>query len=673
MKSRVWCYCVLWLVLLPGLANGLSTDELRLDSEVRALFNQGWSAAAKGDQAGLTEAIDALRAVEPDSTLLPYLQFEHMRQRVNALPAVEMTQFLARYRDWSFHDALERTWLRALGRRGQYALMAAYLDQTGQAPMEDEIACHLAHAAVLGNPSPGSDEYVDLMARIEALWLVGESQHRACDPAFRWWRSQGQPTDELAWWRFLLAIQQNERGLAAYLQRYLNSDQRIWADRWLLMARYPHRALSEARRWPDNHFSQSLVEWGLIKLARQDWQRAQGHLIRLKDQLTFSDAQSHKMLREIALFHALSLDVAALTTIDSVPAQGRDAQLMAWRARVAMAHGQWDEVLASIQAMPISEQASGRWRYWRGRALSALGRPDALLAYASISGEANYYGFLAAKKLGQPLSVCPQALDADDQIRADLLGDPVLRRATALYQVGMLDHARATWFRWLSHLPDAQQHQAALLAAELGWHDRAIATLASTGMMRAYAVRFPVLFEDLVTESTERHGVDPALVYGLMRAESAMQTDARSPVGAMGLLQLMPSTARAVARRQGKSLNLADELNEPETNIALGVAHLAELEARFAGDWRLVAAAYNAGVGAVERWLARPELATDLSPDVWIETLPYFETRDYVPRVLAFATLYEWQLNRPPELLRQHIAQSSPAPPAPSTFVCVAP
>jgi soluble lytic murein transglycosylase len=156
---------------------------------------------------------------------------------------------------------------------------------------------------------------------------------------------------------------------------------------------------------------------------------------------------------------------------------------------------------------------------------------------------------------------------------------------------------------------------------------------------------------------SKRHEVDPALVYGLMRAESAMQPDALSPAGARGLLQLMPSTARAVARRNGLTYNGSDDLMAPEVNLPLGIAHLAELQQRYDGDWVRVAAAYNAGISAVARWMdSRPH--TD--PDVWMETLPFFETRDYVPRVLAFATIYEWQFGDSPSVLARHALAGEP-------------
>lgn len=669
---RTW---VLALGLMGAVAAHANEDvtSLWLDPEVKQTFTQAWDSAGRGDLDSLDAAIDQLSRTHPNTPLLPYLMFESLRQRVDQTDEATMTQFLAKYRDWSFADQLERNWLRALGAGGQYDVLVRYLQQTGQVASDDEVRCHVAHAKVLTKPAADGPEYRALVKEIETLWRVGKSQHKACDRPFAWWRGQGGPSQSLAWSRFLLTVKQNERSLAGYLQRYLSPEQRIWAARWLDMARYPNRTLTQARRWPDTMDAHELIRWGLVNMARSDWAQASGHWAILETRVSFDEADRLAIGREIALFQAVALDEGAIERIDQLPEAARDHQLLTWRARVAMVHGDWSEVLSSIRQMPLSEQASARWRYWRGRALAELGRPDAVLAYASVSGEANYYGFLSAKKLGQPLSLCPEVLAVDPDIRQSLMGDPQLQRAMALYQVGLLGHARATWFRWLVALPDAHQHQAAVLASQMGWHDRAVATLASSGMMRAYSLRFPLDHMEEVTQAADQHMVDRALIYGLMRAESAMQPDARSPVGAMGLLQLMPSTAQAVAKRQGQTLSDVNDLYDPQTNVALGVAHLAELEERFDGDWRLVAAAYNAGANAVERWLNRDHVPADLPRDVWVETLPFYETRDYVPRVLAFATIYEWQMDRAPTVLREHIASNSPAPATDSGFVCALP
>ena len=654
-----------------------STDNpsatLVLDGPTQTLFAEGWAAASVGDVARLDAARDELQAHAPDSPLLAYLRFEQLRQSVGEVDADTMTRFLATHRHWSFADRLQRTWLRSLVRRGEAARVDQYLRQTDQQATDAELACALVSHRVETPPQANTPAHAALIRDIESLWQVPRSQHDACDRAFAWWRGQGMPTESVAWARFLMATKNAERSLAGYLKRYLGEALRVWADRWLTMQRYPHRGLANARRWPDGPQAQALIEWGLIQLARRDWERAAGHWANLDGRFEWSPAAHNAIAREIALFQAVALDERAIERIDALPEAARDSQIWAWRARVAMAHGRWRDVLDSIQAMPARDQIDDRWRYWRGRALAALGRPDAVLAYASVSARATYYGFLSAKKLNQPLSLCPQTLAPDASVQRDLLDDPQLIRATALYQVGLLNDARGTWQRWLRQLPDDSQHQAALIASDLGWHDRAVATLANSGMMRAYAQRFPLDHQQTIEAFAEQHQLDPALVFGLMRAESALQPDARSPVGARGLLQLMPNTAKAVARRQGIPWAGVEALYDPQTNVALGSAHLGELQSDFDAQWSQVAAAYNAGANAVQRWLQRDHLPADMPGDVWVETLPYHETRDYVPRVLAFATIYEWQLNHPPRVLAEHIVQDPSATAASTGFVCAAP
>ena len=602
----------------------------------RETFRQGWAAAGRGDQAATLLAIASL----PDYPIRPYLEFELLRQRIDQVPESIIEQFLARYRDWSFTASLERSWLRSLGRRGEFEILVRH----GRNATDTQVQCYLGRADL----EAGRTE--DLAERVERLWLVGHSQDSACDPLFNWWRKQGYPSHDQAWRRFHLALSAGQDGLARYLRRYLNQDQRHWADLWLRMQARPHQSLREARQWQDHDQARLIMRSGLIRMARSDWQRAQRMWLPLQRRFDWSDEDMAVIERELALYKAVALDSGAVDAIDALPEEVVDQQMLEWRARAAMANGDWSSVLTSIRAMELAEQARGRWRYWRGRALAELQRPEALVAFASLAVEPNYYGFLAASRLGQDLSLCSEDIPVDAAIQRRLMRDAEFERAMELKQVGLNNHARRTWLSVSRRLSHAELDQAALLAAGQGWHDRAISALANNGRMQAYPWRFPMVEKGRVTSASQRWQVEPALVYGLMRAESAMQVDAVSPAGARGLLQLMPSTAAAVARRNSLAYSNSGDLMNPEVNIPLGVAHLAELEQRYDGQWIHVAAAYNAGINAVARWLDTRPLN---DPDVWLETLPFFETRDYVPRVLAFATIYEWQMDREPSVLRR--------------------
>lgn len=623
------------VLLLAALASSLALADRAVERE---RFKDGWQAAGRGDRAAVQAAIEAL----PSYPLTPFLQAELKRQQLDRIAAADMAAFLAEHRGWSFAAGLETAWLRALGRRGDFAELARH----GRSARDSEVRCWLARADIRSGANEGLEE------RIAELWLVGRSQPEACNAAFAWWRERGHPSTDQGWQRFVLAMEAGELGLARYLRRYLSRDQREWAEQWLIVHERPAALPVQVRQWIDHPESRRLAVLTLRRLARSDWQRAAGYWDSLAGRFQFSAADRSAVKREIALFRAVALDAGATAAIDALPESARDQQILEWRARAAMANGAWQEVLDSIQGMALADQAQGRWRYWRARALAELGRAEAAVVFATLAAEATYHGFLAAAWLGQDLSLCEQSLSADGEIQLRLLQDAEFERALELHQVGLKHQARQTWSAVWTRLEDEERRQAALLAAGQGWYDRAIAALGAIGAMQAYPWRFPMIDQTRVLRYSERWQVDPALVYGLMRAESAMQADALSPAGARGLLQLMPATASEVARRNGLPFNGNAELFDPAINIPLGVAHLAELQRRFDGEWILVAAAYNAGIGAVSRWLQeRPRN----DPDVWLETLPFFETRDYVPRVLAFATIYEWLMQRPPRVLADNI------------------
>ncbi|MGB0513640.1 MAG: transglycosylase SLT domain-containing protein, partial [Wenzhouxiangellaceae bacterium] len=510
--------------------------------------------------------------------------------------------------------------------------------------------CRLERARVALGDLDGMED------RVRELWLSPVSQPDRCDPLFRWWQARGHPDADTAWRRFGLAVEAGERALARYLRRYLPEPERFLADGWLRISTNPRSGLNQARRWPDQQRARTIVAWGLHRLAARDWQHADALQASLAARFNFSEDEIGPALRRIALFRAVDLDPGAIAAIDSLAPQWVDQQLLEWRARVAMATNQWREVLESIQRMP-PDQRSGRWRYWQARALLKLGDPRGEARMAQLAGSQDYYGFLASLRLNRPLRLCGTELKPDGALMRALATDPETVRALELHRTGLDGHARRTWSRLMQRLNRDQRIQAALLAASIGWHDTVIHTLNLAGATTAYPWRFPLVERERVGTESSRHGIDPALVMGLMRAESAMQVNARSPAGARGLLQLMPGTAREVANRHGIGYRGAADLYRAAPNIALGTAHLGELNRRFGGEWALVAAAYNAGIRHAERWRdERP----GLDRDVWIETLSFHETRDYIPRVLAFATIYEWQLGRAPTTMATHLLDPAP-------------
>lgn len=637
-------------VLLLVLPLALPAQPVDPWHDQRSLFEQAWRDAGRGDSA----ALETARARIPDYPLAPYLRYEWLRQNADRVDPAEMATFLQQHRDWSFADGLEQHWLNRLAAGNRLDALLQY----GSPARNAETRCRLERARLDRGQSDG------LAERVRELWLAAESRPRACDPLFAWWRGQGHPDAETAWQRFALAMDAGDTRLASYLKRYLPNPEHALADGWIEMQLRPVAALGRARSWPDRERARRIMAWGLYQLAGRDWERAAELHDALAARFSFTEDEIGPARRRIALFQAVDLDPGAVERIDALGPAGADPQLLEWRARVALANQRWETVIETVARMPESLYQQNKWRYWRARALESLGHGEAATVFSNLAGEADYYGFLAAARLGRPLHLCSRELTPDGALQRALYQMPEFTRALELRRTGLDWHARWTWNRHIAVLEPELLEQAALAASAIGWYDRAITTLAAAGALNAYRWRFPLLERERIIAEAGRHGVDPAFALGLMRAESAMQADARSPADARGLLQLIDSTARAAARRQGIPYSGPGDLYRPDRNIALGVAHLGELHTRFGGDWTRVAAAYNAGIRNAERW---HDERAGLPTDIWIETLSFHETRDYIPRVLAFATIYEWQLERAPIVLAESVLGAPAADPG---FAC---
>ena len=352
-----------------------------------------------------------------------------------------------------------------------------------------------------------------------------------------------------------------------------------------------------------------------------------------------------EILREIALQAAVALDSEGLEYMKKVPVEARDEQLLQWWARLALARGNWAEVKSAIDAMGDDRVLDSRWRYWRARARIALsgaaaGRP----ALEALSGETRFYGFLAADDLGKPYSICPLRPEVPATAVSQLREQPDIHRALELYAVGLDRWALSEWSLATARLDPSRLKVAAALALEEHHYDRAIFALGDSGELQYYEWRFPLLWKHVVSRDAGARHIDPAWLYGIMRSESAMTVSARSSAGALGLMQITPSTAKRLAREHGLHYRSSDQLMDAEQNIRFGAWYLRDLLDRYDHNPVRVSAAYNAGPRVLDNWLSNRPLNP---PARWLETLPYFETRDYIPRVLAFTTLYDWLLGNP--------------------------
>jgi soluble lytic murein transglycosylase len=345
---------------------------------------------------------------------------------------------------------------------------------------------------------------------------------------------------------------------------------------------------------------------------------------------------------------------------------------LAWKARAGLRAGAWGHVRDAVAAMSEAQRGEPVWVYWRARAQQALKEPDAATAptqaralYESIASPRGFYEQLAMEELGRTITVPPAPPPLTAQEMAAAENHPGLRRALAAIQLGLRSEGVREWHYAVAlHAPGGKAERELLAAAALAcrhelW-DRCINTSKRTPDALDHSQRFPMPHQSEVVKRASAIGLDPAYVYGLIRLESRFVMNARSHVGASGLMQVMPATASWTARKIGLTDFKAGQINELDTNILIGTAYLKFALDDFEGSLPMAAAAYNAGPGRPRAWRNGPTLPGE----IWAENIPFDETRDYVKRVLANTTNYAALITGQPQSLRARLGVVGPRPAA---------
>ncbi|MBT7388421.1 MAG: transglycosylase SLT domain-containing protein [Gammaproteobacteria bacterium] len=502
------------------------------------------------------------------------------------------------------------------------------------------------------------------MAATRALWLHGRSQPKRCDKAFSRWRRAGGLTQALAWQRYELAVLAGEDRLAAYLERTLSEDQRTLARQLTRLRQRPTRTDRYETVDFNDPEQQALADSALKMLIKKRPAEALHLIADLKDSgrlapaqaLEYDYAAALRLIREDNLTVNDALIPAALRT---------NPDLIEASLIQLIKAGRFNALSTPLSQLPASAQGTLRWQYWQARAeLSSPGiggRESARVSFERLASERDYYGHLAALWLGIPGSLADQSTTIAPEKLLDLAAAPTAPRIYELRALGETLEARREWFQLIKPFSNTELRIAAALASQWHWHDMAIATLAQAQAWDEVLERFPRPYAERFTEAARTQGVPVTLAMAVARRESGFWTEARSPVGAQGLMQLMPRTAQSVA----KSIDLDSPTNlvltQADTNIKLGTAYLGQLLQRFNDNRVLALAAYNAGPSRAKKWYTNPQPI-----DAFIEGIPFAETRAYVKAVLLYAAIYA-QLNGLPEplLYPYEIEQFSPNDPLP--------
>lgn len=613
----------------------------------RADFLRAERVLKQGDQAAFATLRDRLR----DYPLYPYLRFAELGELKTA-PEPALAAFLEEFPDTPQVERVRAAYLKRLAQAERWADLARiYREDDGSA----EQRCYYLRARL----DMGASDALDAV-RLKSLWLVPRAQPAACDPLFAAWRAQGGLDAYLIWQRIRLALEADEVGLARSLKDRLPEDERSWFDRWLAIRDRPARVLEPlAETGAPFPVAAAMLADGMARLAPKQPEQAASAL----------SIQGAILARDPAAWDRAHAAVGqALTPLDGPRglavwdrlgerADNLDAQER--RLRAAIAQRDWARVADWVRRMPEREEKHDRWLYWQGRAEAALGQDEAARAtFAAAARQRSLWGLLAADRLGLPYNLDSRPVAVEPERLQRIIARPALARIRELRQLGRDADMRREW-RTLTRdldLPDLQA--AATLAAGLDWHDQAILTLARTDYWDDLELRFPLAYRDLVEDQAWQTGLPADWIYAVIRQESVFNPGIASEAGALGLMQLMPGTAKDLATEVGDPAPGRGAILQPAANIDLGSRYLARMRDRF-GHAALATAAYNAGPRRVARWL--PDRCTEA--DIWIATIPYAETRGYVERVLAYRIIYQRRLGLEPLRLSE-LLPPVPAVPA---------
>ena len=570
--------------------------------------------------------LDAAAARLKGHVLEPYLAYWKIEMRLKDASPGEIRQFIQAYRDTPLSERLRADWLKLVARQQNWALfLSEYPSFVGE---DDELTCYALQARL--NLGDGS-----VFDEARRLWFVGTDQPSSCTPLFEAMMTDGLLKADDVWARIRLALELGNVSVAQRVAQHLSDQQEARLRTLDGIAENPQRFLDKGSADLKTRVGRELTIFALYRLARSQPQQALPYWDALRER--FGSEDRKYVWGQMAFHAARKHDPAALKWFAEAGDTPLNELQHAWRVRAALRGADWQQVLAGVDAMPESMRRQGAWRYWKARALKEMGKQaQANAILAPLSTEHNFYGQMATEELGAVIGN-PEATYRPSEAEVKAMGQvPGIRRALALYQLGLRLEANREWGWAIRNFDDKQLLVAAEVAKRSDWLDRAIYTAGKTVQLHDFSLRYPAPHRDLMRTFAHERNLDEAWIYGLIRQESRFIQVARSSVGASGLMQLMPGTAQWVAKRLGLKNFRRNLVNRLDTNIALGTYYLKYVLDVNDGQPVLATAAYNAGPVRAKRW--KDEKA--LEGAVYTETIPFTETRDYVQKVMSNATYY---------------------------------
>ena len=590
--------------------------------------------------------LDALAPRLKGHVLEPYAAYWQLRARLDDADPQTVRAFLAEHKDSFVAERLRADWLKRLGKTQQWELFEAERAQLGEDDIE--ITCYALQSRARTD--------ANAVREARSLWFTEKDTPASCTPLFTQLVASHQLSTQDIWARVRLALSAGQVGVATRAAAFLPSGQ---GPNPTVLSAVSQNPASQLARPLDatSRAARETTMFAAYRLARTSPQQAAAHWSGMESR--FTEDERGFVWGHIGLQGALRHDPQAVQWYARAGAADMSDYQLEWKARAALRAGDWKTLIAAVDVMVI-EGKDSPWRYWKARALKSLGRDaEALALLKPLSQEYIFYGQLALEELGGKISAPPPtytATAAESQMAGQT---PGLRRALALYALGLRAEGNREWMWTLRGMDDKKLIAAAEVAKRHDMPDLVINTAEKTASVHDFRLRYHAPYRDVLKPHAARHGLDEAWVLGLIRQESRFMAEVRSSAGAMGLMQLMPGTAQWVAGKMGLKNWRWGNVTDIDTNISLGAYYLRHLYDYLDSSAALATAAYNAGPGRARAW--RPDRTMEAA--AWAETIPFNETRHYVKLVMANASYYASLFTQQTQSLKARIGEVGPARP----------
>lgn len=605
--------------------------------------------AEKAFELGQTSKFEHLLPKLKEYPLYPYLLHKKLSKEISShqSSSYEVNQFIHRYPDSLLAKQLSDQWLALQANKKNWPSYLSLYEEPIQEEKDHKYKCYSIWAKYQNN-----DDISELYPAI-SYWQSGLPQAQSCEMIFDELLTQNKLGLGDVWNRIEVALKKKQTSVAESAAKHLSFEDKKIFRLWLKIHAHPHlianHFLFDLEDYENNQLStiKRIIAYGMTRLIKQDVDYATKIYPDVSALYDFTSVQQADIAKEFAISLAKKRSPSAKLWFTQVPDKFQDIELLTWKTRYALFKEDWPEVLKTINLFPLQEAKHPRWQYWKARALYQLGKKsEALTLFKDLFQERHFYGFLANHYCKQPLT-----LDVEDThiMQSNLQPfhlQPSIARVKELFHLSRHQQAKREWLYKMSLLTEEQKIEAARFAHHMQWHDLAISTLTKIQDKNTLTLRFPLAHQPKIMNEAKKNAIDPAWVFALTRQESLFIPYAQSPVGAMGLMQLMPRTAQEVARNLKKHYSTKQDLANPNLNIELGTAYLKNLHGFMQNNPVLATASYNAGPGRIKQWLPTKSMPAD----IWIENIPYEETRDYVQNIITYTGIYRSILGKAVDL-----------------------